>query len=91
MEALELKNCKFNSVYDYIEFRFPLSLDYEIFKYSTQVENHSSALAFPQAVEDYLSTEKQLNAIVGPFGGLVSSCRSTTVQPEYTKHLKSCK
>ena len=58
---------KLNRVYDYIEFGFPLSLEYKDFKYNTTVDNHPSASHFPQAVNDYLQTEISYNVIVGPF------------------------
>ena len=62
-----LKDYKFNIVRDCIEFGFPLSLAYSIFKYRSEVDNHASARLFPQVVDDNLSTDKQFNAIVGPF------------------------
>ena len=62
-----LATYQFNRVCDYIEFGFPLSLDYKDFKYNTIVDNHPSASQFPEAVNDYLQTEIAYNAIVGPF------------------------
>ena len=60
------KNYKFNRLCDYVEFGFPLTLDYGNFSYNTEVENHPSATHFPNAVNDYLKTEISHNAIVGP-------------------------
>ena len=65
-----LKDYKFNRVADYIEFGFPLSLDYDVFQYNNQIENHASALNFPTHVSEYLQTEKQFKAIAGPFDEL---------------------
>ena len=62
-----LKDYKFNRVVDYLEFGFPLSIDYSRFSYNEQVENHKSALMYPEAVDAYLRVEKQHNAIVGPY------------------------
>ena len=62
-----LANYEFSRVCDYVEFGFPISLDYKDFKYNTSVDNHPSASQFPEAVEDYLRTEMSYNAIVGPF------------------------
>ena len=62
-----LRNYKYNRVTDYLEFGFPLSLDYDVFQYNDQVNNHSSALNFPTQVEQYLQTEKQFKAMAGPF------------------------
>ena len=62
-----LADYKFNRVCDYIQFGFPLSLDYSNFNYNVSVKNHASAVQFPKAVDEYLETEKAYNAIVGPF------------------------
>ena len=62
-----LKGYHFDRILDYIEYGFPVSLDYSNFKYNTQIKNHSSALAFPSAVDQYFETETSLQAIAGPF------------------------
>ena len=62
-----LKDYKFSRVCDYVEFGFPLTLNYKEFTYNTEVSNHPSATHFPRAVEDYLQTDISYNAIVGPF------------------------
>ena len=62
-----LKDYKYSRVTDYIEFGFPLSLDYDVFQYNNQVVNHSSATNFPSHVDTYLQTEQSFKAIAGPF------------------------
>ena len=62
-----LKNCKFSRVIDYVEFGFPLALDYENFTYINTTDNHKSAIQHPGAVRKYLETEVGHKAIVGPF------------------------
>ena len=42
-----LGNYKYSRVTDYLEFGFPLSLDYDVFQYNDQVNNHSSATQLP--------------------------------------------
>ena len=62
-----LADYKFSRVCDYVEFGFPLTLNYKDFTYNTEVNNHPSAIQFPQAVKDYLVTEISYNVMVGPF------------------------
>ena len=61
-----LADYELNRVCDYIQFGFPLSLDYANFNYNHSVKNHASAIQFPRAVDDYLETERNYNAAVGP-------------------------
>ena len=62
-----LKDYEFNRVVDYLEFGFPLSVDYSRFSYNEHIVNHKSALMFPEAVNTYLKVEKRHDAIVGPY------------------------
>ena len=62
-----LKEYKYNRVVDYLQFSFPVSLDYSNFEYSQQVNNHASATKFPEAVNEYIATEIKHKALVGPF------------------------
>ena len=78
-----LKNYKLSRVCDYVEFGFPLTLDYENFSYNTDVENHPSATQFPDVVNDYLKIETAHNAIVGPFDA--SPFQNLHVSPMMTR------
>ena len=87
-----LKDYKYNRVADYIEFGFPLSLDYDMFQYNNQIENHASALKFPTHVSEYLQTEKQFKAIAGPFDEppfdkLHTSLMITRAKPDGSRRL----
>ena len=87
-----LQDYKYSRVTDYIEFGFPLSLDYDMFQYSEQVENHSSALNFPTHVDHYLETEKQFKAITvpfdkNPFDKLHTSVMMTRAKPDGSRRL----
>ena len=62
-----LKDYKFSRVIDYVEFGFPLALDYSNFNYIESTDNHKSAIQYPSAVDKYLNTEIGHKAIVGPF------------------------
>ena len=62
-----LQNYKFSRVIDYVEFGFPLALDYENFTYINTADNHKSAIQHPVAVSKYMETEVGHKAIVGPF------------------------
>ena len=62
-----LSDYKFNVIVDYVEFGFPLSMDYDNFSHIQETRNHKSATMFPQAVQTYINTEKNHNALVGPF------------------------
>ena len=52
---------------DYLQFGFPVGLDYKNFNYNQQVDNHVSANKFPEAVDAYIATELKHKALVGPF------------------------
>ena len=62
-----LQNYNFSRVIDYVEFGFPLALDYTNFTYIEDTANHKSAIQYPKAVTSYLETEISHRAIVGPF------------------------
>ena len=62
-----LRDYKFSRVCNYIEFSFPQVLDYNHLKYNTSVSNLTSAQAFPKAIDEYLNTERSLDAITDPF------------------------
>ena len=62
-----LSDYKFSRVLDYVEYGFPLTLDYENFNYNTDIVIHKSALEYPIAVEEYLNTEIGHKALVGPY------------------------
>ena len=55
---------------EYLEYGFPLNVDFEHFQPITKVTNHASALRNPEAVDRYFADEVSYKAIVGP---LVSS------------------
>ena len=48
---LLLADYKYSRVVDYLEFGFPMGLDYENFNFNQQVDNHASANKFPEAVD----------------------------------------
>ena len=62
-----LQNYNISRVIDYVEFGFPLALDYINFTYIEDTANHKSAIQYPKAVATYLETEIGHRAIVGPF------------------------
>ena len=62
-----MSDYKFSRVIDYVEYGFPLTLDYENFNYNIDIVNHKSALEYPIAVEEYLNTEIGHKALVGPY------------------------
>ena len=43
-----VKDYDFKIVAEYVEFGFPLGVDYEIFKFSPFTKNHASAVLHPQ-------------------------------------------
>ena len=52
---------------DYLTFGFPLGLANNVTIKSNADTNHSSALQYPEAVENYIRTELSLGALLGPF------------------------
>ena len=53
-------------IVDLLQFGFPLDFDRSKILQSTY-DNHSSALKFPDHVQNYIETEKKYGAILGPF------------------------
>ena len=62
-----LAQYKYSRVVDYLQFGFPIGLDYDNFTYNQQADNHASANSFPEAVDEYIQTEIKHKALVGPF------------------------
>ena len=54
-------------VCDYLEFGWPIGYDYHGVLPSSDPRNHKGALAFPSAVDSYLSMELALGSICGSF------------------------
>ena len=52
---------------DYLEFGFPLKVEREIFRFNTEINNHSSARLSSHRLDKYFNDEIQSGAIVGPF------------------------
>ena len=52
---------------DYLQFGFPINVDFNIFQCNTQVVNHSSAWQRKQGVHKYFTTEVSKKAMLGPF------------------------
>ena len=55
-----------NQIVDLLQYGFPLDFDRSGSLQSTYL-NHSSALKFPDHVQNYIGTEKKYGAILGPF------------------------
>ena len=62
-----LKNYDLKILGQYLEYGFPLNLDYNLFQYNEIVDNHKSALQNPNGVVKYFATEVQKEAMAGPF------------------------
>ena len=62
-----LKNYDLKILGQYLEYGFPLNLDYNLFQYNETVDNHKSALQNPNGVVKYFATEVQKEAMAGPF------------------------
>ena len=60
-------NYKDQLLLDYLEFGFPLCVNRDELQFSTQVENHPSAVNFPSDVDTYFQKELSHKAIVGAF------------------------
>ena len=50
----------------YLKFGFPLSLTNPTSLHNVGISNHPSALAYPEAVDEYISKEVALGAMLGP-------------------------
>ena len=62
-----LKNYDLKILGQYLEYGFPLNLDYNLFQYKEIVDNHKSALQNPNGVVKYFATEVQKEAMAGLF------------------------
>ena len=62
-----LKNYDLKILGQYLEYGFPLNLDYNLFQYNEMVDNHKSALQNSDGVVKYFATEVQKEAMTGPF------------------------
>ena len=62
-----VRDYDFKILAEYIEFRFPLGVDFDIFTFSLFTKNHAFALQRPQAVDKYFQIEKKKKSIYGPF------------------------
>ena len=51
---------------DYLEFEFPLNIDYELFQFNENVTNHPSARRAIVWVDEYFAAEVGYGAMVGP-------------------------
>ena len=51
----------------YIQFGFPLAIDYNKCKYITDISNHFSAMCRDKGVDKYFQVETSKYAILGPF------------------------
>ena len=51
---------------EYLEFGFPLNIDYSIFYFNSDVKNHASALRNAAGVDKYFVEEVTLGAMIGP-------------------------
>ena len=62
-----IKNYDYKILAEYIQFGFPLAIDYGKFSYNTNVSNHFSAMCREKGVDKYFQIETSKNAILGPF------------------------
>ena len=61
-----LKNYDLKILGEYLQFGFPLNVDYDVFQFNEEVENHASALQRPEGVDKYFNVEVEKQAMVGP-------------------------
>ena len=62
-----LKNYDISKLFQYLQFGFPLGVDYSLFEFKSFTKNHSSAVKNPMAVEKYFNTEVSKKAMFGPY------------------------
>ena len=60
-------NDSFNLYNITYEYGFPLNLDYKVFQYNANFNNHRFALESPRGVEKYFAMEVEKEAMAGPF------------------------
>ena len=51
---------------EYLQFGFPLNIDYNLFTFNETTTNHASANMYPLGVDKYFKDELEYGAIVGP-------------------------
>ena len=61
-----LKDYDLKVLGEYLQFGFPLNVDYDIFQFNIKVDHHASALHRPEGVDKYFKTEVSKQAMVGP-------------------------
>ena len=61
-----LKNYDLKILGEYLQFGFPLNVDYDVFQFNEEVENHASALQRSEGVDKYFNVEVGKQAMVGP-------------------------
>ena len=64
---LYLQDYDLKIVCEYLQFGFPVNLDYNLFTYVEEAVNHPSALDKKEGVDKYFQEELGYGAIVGPF------------------------
>ena len=62
-----LQNYDIPKLFQYLQFGFPLGVDYSLFEFKSFTKNHSSAVKNPMAVEKYFNTEVSKKAMFGPY------------------------
>ena len=50
-----------------MKYGFPLNLDYKLFQYNDDIDNHKSTLENPKGVDKYFATEVEKEAMAGLF------------------------
>ena len=61
-----LENYDLKILGEYLQFGFPLNLDYDVFQFKEEIKNHASALQRPEGVDKYFNVEVEKQAMVGP-------------------------
>ena len=51
---------------EYLQFGFPLGIDYNLLQFNNHVANHPSAFKYSQGVDQYFKEEVGFKAMVGP-------------------------
>ena len=62
-----LKNYDISKLFHYLQFGFPLGVDYSLFQFKPFTKNHLSAAKNPLGVMKYFNTEVSKKAMYGPF------------------------
>ena len=60
------ENYDYKILAEYIQFGFPLAIDYAKFCYNDNISNHFSAMCREKGVDKYFKVETSKNAILGP-------------------------